>query len=63
MKKVLETDKRIHFEVKGESDVHFVIFDKERKRFSCDCYYFALHQKDCSHIIAARLFLKKKKFI
>lgn len=59
VKEDLETDKRIHFRVIGESDVHFVIFDKEKNQFSCDCAFFTLHQKKCSHIIAAELYLRQ----
>lgn len=56
VKKVLETDRRIHFRVEGETDTHSVIFDKEKKEFSCDCPFFTLHQKICSHIVACKLF-------
>ncbi len=59
VRKVLETDRRIHFEVEGETDIHSVIFDKIRKTFNCDCPYFSLHQKACSHIVAVKLFLRR----
>jgi hypothetical protein len=55
VKKELETEKRIYFKVSGETEVHSVIFDKKTNSCNCDCRYFALNQKDCSHIIAARL--------
>jgi uncharacterized Zn finger protein len=58
VKKEIETDRRTHFLVQGETEKHSVIFDKERGRWSCDCRYFALTQKTCSHIVAARLFKK-----
>lgn len=61
VKKILETDKRVHFEVEGESDVHSVIFDKIKKTFNCDCPYFSLHQRECSHIVAVRHFLRISK--
>ncbi|OYT42799.1 MAG: hypothetical protein B6U78_00140 [Candidatus Aenigmarchaeota archaeon ex4484_224] len=61
VKIALETNERIHFNVKGENEEHFVIFDKKRKKFSCDCQFFALHEKPCSHIYAAYLFLKSSK--
>ncbi|MEM5791143.1 MAG: hypothetical protein QXP77_03820, partial [Candidatus Aenigmatarchaeota archaeon] len=54
-----ETDKRIHFKVRGETDEHSVIFDKEKKEFTCDCKFFSLKQKSCSHILACRIFLEK----
>lgn len=56
----IETDKRMHFKVKGETEEHSVIFDKEKNEFSCDCPYFTLKEKYCSHIEAARILLRKK---
>lgn len=58
--KELETESKIHFKVRGETDVHSVIFDKIRKRWSCDCLFFSLHTKTCSHIFACKLFLELK---
>ena len=55
VKKEVETDKRIHFKVKGETDVHSVIFDKMKKEFRCDCKYSSLDKGICSHIVAAKL--------
>jgi hypothetical protein len=60
VKKEIETDKRIHFKVEGETEEHSVIFDKEKNKFSCDCPYFTLKEKYCSHVEAVRLFLKKE---
>ena len=57
VKKEVETDKRIHFKVQGETEVHSVIFDKEKNEFSCDCKYSTLKGKECSHILAAKLIL------
>jgi hypothetical protein len=59
VKKELETEKRIHFKVEGETNIHSVIFDKTRKKFFCDCPFFTLHEKKCSHIVACELFLKE----
>jgi len=59
VKKDLETGKRIHFKVQGETEIHSVIFDKVKNEFECDCRYWSLRQKTCSHIIACELFLKK----
>jgi len=61
VKKELETDKRIHFKVIGETDIHSVIFDKEKNEFSCDCKYSTLRQKECSHIIGSRFLIQNKK--
>lgn len=55
VKKEIDTDRRTHFLVQGETEKHSVIFDKDRKRWSCDCRYFALTQRMCSHIVAAKL--------
>ena len=59
--KDIETDKRIHFVVKSKMKDHFVIFDKIKKEFSCDCQFFSLHLKPCSHILASKMFLKGNK--
>lgn len=61
VKKELETDKRIHFKVFGDTDIHSVIFDKERNKFSCDCRYSTLQRKECSHIIATKLLIESKE--
>ncbi|MEM5766039.1 MAG: hypothetical protein QW423_00095 [Candidatus Aenigmatarchaeota archaeon] len=58
--KELETDKRIHFKVRGESEEHSVIFEKRSRKFLCDCAYFTLKGKYCSHVEAVKLFLRKK---
>jgi len=60
VKKDLETDKRIHFVVQSNEKEHFVIFDKLKEKFSCDCEFFSLHAKPCSHIIASKFFLEDK---
>lgn len=54
-----ETDKRIHFRVIGNTEEHSVIYDKEIDGYSCDCKFFTLKQKDCSHIVSAKLLMKK----
>jgi len=58
--KDLETDKRVHFVVNSKDRDHFVIFDKKKKKFSCDCEYFSLHLKPCSHIVASEFLMKEK---
>jgi len=55
VKKEVETDKRIHFKVQGETETHSVIFDKERNEFICDCKYSTLKEGICSHVYAVRL--------
>jgi hypothetical protein len=63
IKKDVETEKRIHFLVKGETEEHIVIYDKILDRWSCDCRYFALKERTCSHIYGSKIFLKKIKKI
>ncbi len=58
--KDIETEKRIHFVVKSNKKDHFVIFDKIKNDFSCDCEFYALHLKPCSHILASQMCLKDK---
>lgn len=52
--KEVETDKRIHFRVMGETENHSVIFDKERNKWKCDCSWNTLKKKECSHILACQ---------
>lgn len=53
--KELETGRRIHFKVRGKTEVHSVIFDKQKNKWECDCKWSSLKQKECSHVIAAKL--------
>ena len=59
VKKDLETDKRIFFTV-SSSENHSVIFDKIKNKWECDCKYFTLKEKECSHIYACKLYLKSR---
>jgi len=52
-----ESEKRIYFSVHSR-EVHSVILEKDSGEFKCDCKYFSVKQKECSHIIACRLLLK-----
>jgi len=56
VKKEMETDKRVHYVVEGTDEKHSVIFDKKTQKFSCDCKWSSLKDKECSHMIACRLF-------
>lgn len=60
VKREVETDKRVHFKVQGETAIYFVIFDKERNEFSCDCKFNSLKKGMCSHIYACQLKEKEK---
>ncbi|MBI4009919.1 MAG: hypothetical protein HY361_01860 [Candidatus Aenigmarchaeota archaeon] len=57
----LETDKRMHFKVKGDSEEHSVIFDKEKNNFLCDCKFGSLKELYCSHIESSVLLMTRKK--
>jgi hypothetical protein len=57
IKKEFETEKRIYFKISNEEE-HSVIFDKEKNKWKCDCKFFSLKQRTCSHILASKLFLK-----
>ncbi|MBU5537533.1 MAG: hypothetical protein QW818_03485 [Candidatus Aenigmatarchaeota archaeon] len=50
--KDLDTPKRIYFTVRGTTEKHSVIFEKEKKEYNCDCKFNSLHHKRCSHILA-----------
>jgi hypothetical protein len=52
-----KSEKRIYFTVYSR-EIHSVIFDKEKNEFKCDCKYFSVKQKECSHIKACKLLLK-----
>jgi len=53
----LESEKRIFFSVKSR-EKHSVIFDKEKGKWECDCAYFSIKGKECSHIIACKFYLR-----
>ena len=61
VKKELETGRRIYFKVRGETEEYSVIYDKQRKRFECDCPFHSLKGKECSHILAVKLYMKIKE--
>jgi len=52
-----ESEKRIYFTIYSR-EIHSVIFDKKKNEFKCDCKYFSVKQKECSHIKACKLLLK-----
>ncbi len=58
--KEIDTEKRAHYKVIGETEVHSVIFDKENGEWQCDCKWSTLQKKECSHIFAAKLLEEKK---
>jgi len=54
-----ETENRIYFTVYSR-DVHSVFFDKKKKEFVCDCKYFSVKGKECSHIKACKILMGEK---
>lgn len=57
----LETDKRMHFKVQGDSEEHSVIFDKEKNAWQCSCKFSTLKDSLCSHIEGSVLLMTYKK--
>lgn len=55
IRKEMETDKRIHFTVRGETEDHSVIFDIVKGKWTCDCRFSALTNRECSHITACKM--------
>lgn len=55
-----ESENKIYFTVETK-EKHSVIYDKMTKKFICDCKYFSLKSRECSHILAAKMFLESKK--
>ena len=53
--KEVDTDKRTHYKVMGDTEMHSVIFDKRKNNWTCDCRYSALQNKKCSHITAFKM--------
>ncbi len=56
------TGKHISFIVDGEDSKHNVMYFVEKtgeKRWQCDCKWYTLQSKTCSHIIAVNLAIKK----
>ena len=57
--KKAETDNAIYFDV-YDGKLRDVYYIKNRHHWSCSpCKYFALTTKDCSHILACKLYLKE----
>jgi len=56
----------IYFTVPSEHGVYLVSIDFLKKKFWCDCKFFALHRKICSHILAVlyklRYYMSYKEF-
>jgi len=57
--KILETENRIHFKVWGETELHSVIYEKKYQKWKCDCKYYTLKRKHCSHILSCQILVEK----
>jgi len=55
VRKELDSDKRVHYIVLGDTEQHSVIFDKKKKTWECDCPWSTLKRMECSHILAAKM--------
>ncbi|MCL5009404.1 MAG: SWIM zinc finger domain-containing protein [Candidatus Parvarchaeota archaeon] len=58
------TAKHISFIVDGEETKHNVMYFADKfgdKQWQCDCKWYALQNKICSHIIAVNLALRNNK--
>ncbi len=59
-----QTSKHISFIVESENGTHNVMYFNEKEgelKWQCDCKWYTLQNKLCSHIIAVNLFLMKGK--
>lgn len=56
---ILDTAKRKYFRVKGETEEHEVIYNKEKKDWACDCKFFSTKNQICAHILSVHIFLQK----
>jgi len=55
VRKEMVTQNRTYFSVRGDTETHSVIFDSRKGKWSCDCRYSALTDRECSHIAAAKM--------
>jgi hypothetical protein len=60
VKKEIESPNRVHFTVINNEEDKQVMYDKSKDNWSCDCRYYALKLKDCSHILACKLFMEEE---
>ena len=57
--KLVSSGRSLIFEVAGTEYPHTVVFNE--KGFSCDCAYWTLRSKICSHVLACIIFSKLNK--
>lgn len=51
----VESERRVHFRVAGDTEEHIVIYDKAKKSYDCDCNFSTLKHKACSHIVGCKI--------
>ena len=59
-----DTGKHLSFSVAGEESDHNVMYFAEKtggRRWQCDCKWYTLQNKICSHMIAVNLAVKRKQ--
>ena len=49
----------LYFKVRSGDREYQVIFRGPQKQWLCDCQYFVMKAKTCSHVIACKLWLKE----
>lgn len=49
----------LYFKVLSGEKEHQVIFRGPTKQWLCDCQYFVMKAKSCSHVLACKLILKE----
>lgn len=49
-----KTEFHIHFMV-DSNERHYIIFDKLKNEWRCDCKWWTLKNSECSHILASKL--------
>lgn len=62
VKRDYETSKHVSFIIEGDESKHNVMYFGEKmgsKKWQCDCKWYTLQNKICSHIIAANIAVKK----
>ncbi len=53
--KDVDSDRRTHFNVAGDTEEHIVIYDKVKGTWDCDCNFSTLKHKSCSHIVGCKI--------
>jgi len=57
--KETETKRTVYYHVPGTEEVHNVRYNKRQNEWTCDCRFFAVTMKPCSHILAATKYMEE----